>query len=356
MILIDGGVFMGFLNGRSLNDVFLENKTIVDVALVFGVFITMIFAIQTGLFISFLFGVGTFLIVRVVETFIEKKLMIRSRSRLFATFIISSFFLALLVMGFYYLINTTVRLVSDPNEIINNMSMVIDKTLKDLPSALTRYIPSNIDEIKDSILTFIKTHLVSIRGFGKETTHIFINILFGSVIGIMIGYTTFILSDKVVVNSFRDRMANLVNSYKHIVVAQFAISLFNTVMTTVFLYVLKLPFIGIEFPFIKTIIVLTFLFGLIPIFGNIVVNMIVLMIGLSVSITAGTVALIYLIVIHKFEYVLNAKIIGSRTNSKAWELLLSMLIMESMFGIVGLIAAPILYTYLKGEFSKFNVI
>ena len=100
MILIDGGVFMSLLNGRSLNDVFLENKTIVDVALVFGVFITMIFAIQTGLFISFLFGVGTFLIVRVVETFLEKKLMIRSRSRLFATFIISSFFLALLVMGF----------------------------------------------------------------------------------------------------------------------------------------------------------------------------------------------------------------------------------------------------------------
>lgn len=343
-------------SGKSLNDVFCENRVFVNFFMVFAVISIIFLSIKTGLFISFLFGVGTFLIVRVVETFLSNKLMIRNKSRLFATFIISTFLLVLLITGFYYLIDTTVRLASDPNEIINNASMVIDKTLKDLPSAISRYIPSNIDDIKNSILVFFKTHLVTIRGLGKDTTHIFVNILFGSVIGIMIGYSTSIISDKAVVNSFRDRMVNLTNSYKHIIVAQFAISLFNTLMTTIFLYVLKSPMIGIEFPFIKTIIVLTFLFGLIPIFGNIIVNIIVLMIGLSVSITAGSVALVYLIVIHKFEYVLNAKIIGSRTNSKAWELLLSMLVMESIFGIVGLIAAPILYTYLKRELEILEII
>ena len=172
----------------------------------------------------------------------------------------------------------------------------------------------------------------------------------------MIGYSTFLPSDKILINSFRGRLINLIRSYVDIIIAQFAISIFNTLMTVIFLYFLKLPFIDIVFPFTKTIIALTFLFGLIPIFGNIIVNLIVFTIGLSVSMTAGVVALIYLIVIHKFEYFLNARIIGSRTNSKAWELLLAMLVMESMFGMIGLIAAPILYTYLKRELVQIGVI
>jgi predicted PurR-regulated permease PerM len=60
-------------------------------------------------------------------------------------------------------------------------------------------------------------------------------------------------------------------------------------------------------------------------------------------------ALLFLVTIHKLEYFLNAKIIGTQINAKAWELLTAMLIMESMFGIPGVIAAPVLYAYLKTE-------
>ena len=56
--------------------------------------------------------------------------------------------------------------------------------------------------------------------------------------------------------------------------------------------------------------------------------------------------------IHKLEYFLNARIIGSHIQAKAWELLLSMLILESAFGIPGLVAAPIYYAYLKAELSE----
>jgi predicted PurR-regulated permease PerM len=33
----------------------------------------------------------------------------------------------------------------------------------------------------------------------------------------------------------------------------------------------------------------------------------------------------------------------------AWELLSAMLLMEAVFGIVGLVAAPVLYAWLKAE-------
>ena len=343
-------------NKLNTNDFLADRKIIVDISMIFVIVTSIIVSMYIGIFVSFLFGIGTFIIVRVVESFIEKKLLIRNKSRLFATFIISSLFLILLILGFYKIIVITMAFVSNPNEVINNASLIIDSSIRDLPSFLKNYIPSNISDIKNSILSLIKGHLVYIRDFGKETTYIFLNCLFGSVIGIMIGYSTFLPSDKILINSFRGRLINLIRSYVDIIIAQFAISIFNTLMTVIFLYFLKLPFIDIVFPFTKTIIALTFLFGLIPIFGNIIVNLIVFTIGLSVSMTAGVVALIYLIVIHKFEYFLNARIIGSRTNSKAWELLLAMLVMESMFGMIGLIAAPILYTYLKRELVQIGVI
>jgi predicted PurR-regulated permease PerM len=58
------------------------------------------------------------------------------------------------------------------------------------------------------------------------------------------------------------------------------------------------------------------------------------------------------VVIHKLEYFLNAHIIGSRIRASAWELLLAMLLMEAVFGLRGLIAAPVYYAYLKDEISS----
>jgi predicted PurR-regulated permease PerM len=62
-------------------------------------------------------------------------------------------------------------------------------------------------------------------------------------------------------------------------------------------------------------------------------------------------SLTYLVVIHKLEYFLNARLVGTQIRARSWELLLAMLLMEAMFGIAGLIAAPIYYAYLKDELS-----
>jgi predicted PurR-regulated permease PerM len=57
------------------------------------------------------------------------------------------------------------------------------------------------------------------------------------------------------------------------------------------------------------------------------------------------------LVIHKLEYFLNARIIGSRIHAHAWELLIVMIAMEAAFGIPGVIAAPIYYAYIKSELA-----
>ena len=78
--------------------------------------------------------------------------------------------------------------------------------------------------------------------------------------------------------------------------------------------------------------------------------------SLGVSFHVGVISLVFLIVIHKLEYFLNANIIGQKINSVAWELILAMLIMEVIFGISGVIAAPILYAYIKSELINQNLV
>jgi predicted PurR-regulated permease PerM len=62
------------------------------------------------------------------------------------------------------------------------------------------------------------------------------------------------------------------------------------------------------------------------------------------------------VLIHKLEYFINAKIVGARIQASAWEILLAMLTMESIFGISGLILAPITYAYIKSELNEAKLI
>ena len=113
---------------------------------------------------------------------------------------------------------------------------------------------------------------------------------------------------------------------------------------------------GVKLPFIMTMILLTFVFGLLPVIGNVLSNIVVVVVSLSVSYQVAAISLIFLIIIHKVEYFLNAKIIGSQIKTRAWEILLAMLVLEAVFGITGVIVAPIYYAYVKGELRNANLV
>jgi predicted PurR-regulated permease PerM len=108
----------------------------------------------------------------------------------------------------------------------------------------------------------------------------------------------------------------------------------------------------VHLPLSKTMVVVTFVAGLLPVIGNLISNTVLVVVGLSHSLHTAVVALVFLVTIHKLEYFLNAKIIGSHIDARAWELLAAMLVMEAVFGVPGVIAAPVLYAYLKRELSE----
>ncbi|MEP6510431.1 MAG: hypothetical protein ABJB02_02495, partial [Dokdonella sp.] len=109
-------------------------------------------------------------------------------------------------------------------------------------------------------------------------------------------------------------------------------------------------------PLAKSLVVATFVIGLLPVAGNLISNTLIFVVGLSVSLGVGIAALVFLILIHKFEYFLNARIVGTQIRARSWELLIAMLVMEAAFGMAGLVAAPIYYAYMKRELMAAKLI
>ncbi|HET8746308.1 MAG TPA: AI-2E family transporter, partial [Ramlibacter sp.] len=146
----------------------------------------------------------------------------------------------------------------------------------------------------------------------------------------------------------QERMLQLANAFGDVFSAQLRISLINAVLTALYLLVL-LPALGFRIPLAPTLVGFTFFGGLIPIVGNLLSNSAITIAALTVSVWIGVASLVFLIVIHKLEYFLNARIVGGRTNVPTSAMLASMLVLESAFGLAGLVAAPIYCAWLTRE-------
>jgi predicted PurR-regulated permease PerM len=141
------------------------------------------------------------------------------------------------------------------------------------------------------------------------------------------------------------RFGTFYQSFARVIAAQIIISAVNTGLTSVFL-------LWNHFPYIPVLVGLTFLCGLLPIIGNILSNILIVGVGFTISPKMALIALIFLVVIHKLEYFLNSKIIGSRIKNPMWLTLIGIVVGEKMMGIPGMILAPVVLHYIKVEASK----
>jgi len=141
------------------------------------------------------------------------------------------------------------------------------------------------------------------------------------------------------------RFATFYQSFAMVMNAQISISAINTLLTGVFVAVMGLPHLIVA-------IGLTFLCGFLPVIGNLISNSIVVALGFIVSPTKGLYALVFLVVIHKLEYFLNSKIIGSKIHTSIWLTLLALIVGERLMGITGMVLSPVVLHYIRMEASK----
>jgi predicted PurR-regulated permease PerM len=236
--------------------------------------------------------------------------------------------------------------------LFDKMAEIIDGSRAMSPAWLLTYLPPDAETLRLSVTAWLRTHASELQLAGKEIARLAAHILVGMVIGGMLAVREIVPVHQYqpLARAMAERAVRLGTAFRRIVFAQVRIAAINATFTAVYL-VLILPLMGIHLPLTKTMIAITFVVGLIPVIGNLISNTVIVVVSLSQSLNVAIGSLVFLIVIHKLEYFLNARIVGSQIHARAWELLLAMLLMESAFGIIGVVAAPIYYAYLKDELS-----
>ncbi|MHB1057074.1 MAG: AI-2E family transporter [Rhodanobacter sp.] len=234
---------------------------------------------------------------------------------------------------------------------------LVEKARQQLPPALVNNLPDSVDDLRVGAIELVRRHAGTLQLAGKGAVRVFVHILIGLVLGAIVALGRARPAHQVgpLAAALSLRCQRLAEAFHNIVFAQIKISLINTVFTAIFLLGL-LPLLGIHVPLAKTLVVATFIVGLLPVIGNLISNTAIAVAGLSVSLGVGIAALAFLILIHKLEYFLNARIVGTQIRARAWELLVAMLLMEAAFGLPGVIAAPIYYAYLKSELEAENLL
>ncbi len=237
--------------------------------------------------------------------------------------------------------------------LLQRMADIIESSRTVLPAWVLQYLPSNPESLKTAMAEWLRAHAGELQGMGKEAGRALAHILVGMVVGAMVSLheTQPIHRYRPLSRALVERAARLSDAFRRIVFAQVRIAALNTFFTGLYLGVV-LPLLGVQLPFTKTLIAVTFLAGLLPVVGNLISNTVIVVVSLSQSLQVAMGSLVFLVVIHKLEYFLNARIVGSQIRAKAWELLLAMLVMEATFGLLGVVAAPIYYAYLKDELQQ----
>ncbi len=215
------------------------------------------------------------------------------------------------------------------------------------------------EDLKILVVNWLKAHAgvlgIATESVGMALVHVIMGVLLGTMVFLSHRRARELASGGPLARHLVTKINRLTHAFNQVVFAQVTISTLNTSLTAIYLLVI-LPIAGIHLPFPMTIIFITFVAGLIPVLGNLISNSVIVIISLGFSFGTAIASLVFLVVIHKLEYIVNSRIVGSRTGSDIGELLLAIIIGEAAFGIQGIILAPVIYTFAKRELKDWHMV
>jgi predicted PurR-regulated permease PerM len=216
-----------------------------------------------------------------------------------------------------------------------------------IPEVLT-----DAEDFKATVATWLKTHAQTVRAGGLWLGMGLVHMIMGTLLAILVFFRHATHDDAEergpLARHLVDKVDRFAHAFGRVATAQIKISAVNTTLTGLYLLVI-LPLFGIRVPFGTTLVVITFLCGLIPVLGNLISNTVITILSMGVSIGTAVASLTFLVVIHKLEYLINSRIVGGETDSQAWEILLAIIVGEAAFGLGGIVLAPIMYAFLKRD-------
>jgi predicted PurR-regulated permease PerM len=256
--------------------------------------------------------------------------------------------LGLLALGLTHSRGYIVDVPLQYRELLNYMARTVLELRQKLPPDMAAHLPEGAAEIQRVIASYLGAQAGALAMAGRAWLAGLLFAYVGLIIGALAAVRVPGREHRPLVQALAQRITLFGEAFRQIVAAQFWIAAFNTLLTALFL-LFVMPYWGLHLPYTPMLITFTFVAGLVPIVGNLICNVVITIVGLSVSPLAAAACLGFLILIHKAEYVINAKVVGSRTQMGVWELLTVMFVAEAVFGPAGLVAAPLCYAYLKKE-------
>lgn len=216
-------------------------------------------------------------------------------------------------------------------------------------------VMTDADTIKTALADWLKLHAETLKLAGSSVSFGLVHMLMGMLLAVLVFFRHVTHHVDYVPGTLSAALEQKVDRFAHafgrIASAQVKISLLNTSLTALYVLV-ALPLFGQHIPFATTIVVVTFVCGLIPVLGNLISNTVIVILSLGISPAIAIASLIFLVIIHKLEYLTNSRIVGAETDSQAWEILLAILLGETAFGVAGVVMAPILYAFVKRELRE----
>lgn len=318
--------------------------------------LALIAVFYLGILPAFLAGLLVYHIVEFGARGLKRSGVIPSTGRIILLALVAG----VIISGLFLLVEgISSQVASGPEGIgllFRKMADVLGRAGSYLPPEAAVYLPASIDEWQKAASGWMLSNASDFSKAGIGLGRFMVHVIIGMIIGGMIALRPHPANRQTgLARALQERLAFLARAFRRIVFSQIKISALNTSLTAVFILGI-LPLAGIDLPLQKTMVAVTFIAGLLPVIGNLISNTAIFLVGLSVSPFAAVIALGYLMLIHKLEYFMNARIIGGQIHARAWEILIAMLVLESAFGIAGLVAAPIYYACLKDELSARKLI
>ncbi len=215
-------------------------------------------------------------------------------------------------------------------------------------------VMTDAETLKLGIVAWLKEHAATLQLAGSTFSMGLVHVLMGVLLAVLVFFrhVTKHQHDRGrLAEQLTMKVEHFADAFSRIATAQIKISLVNTSLTAIYLLIV-LPLFGKHIPFATTIVFVTFICGLIPVLGNLISNTVIVILSLGVSVGTAAGSLVFLILIHKLEYLINSRIVGGETDSQAWEILLAILLGETAFGVSGVVMAPIVYAFLKRELRE----
>ena len=234
--------------------------------------------------------------------------------------------------------------------LLERLADLLEKIRAAVPAWLATRLPDSIGQAQQLAVGWLRANAQDVRVWGQSALRVAAHVFIGFTVGLLSTLDRLPLRSATWVTSAAAGLQNLAAAFSDIVAAQLRIAAANAALTAVFLLV-ALPLAGIHMPLAIPLVVLTFVAGLVPIVGNLLSNGAILVVALTVSPAVALAALVFLLGIHKLEYVLNAHFVAGRTAVPAPVLLASMLVLEALFGLAGLVAAPIYCAWVFRQFG-----